>query len=158
MGKNLDYGYYSSHASWDDTYILDPVIRILKARETDSNRIFEVGCGNGITAARLYELGYDITGIDSSASGILHVNETHPQLKLYEGSVYDELAEKYGTFPIVLSLEVVEHCTYPRRFAKSIFNLLEKDGIALVSTPYHGYLKNLVLAISGKFDAHFTAL
>ena len=32
------------------------------------------------------------------------------------------------------------------------------DGVAIVSTPYHGYLKNLSLAISGKFDAHFTAL
>ena len=28
----------------------------------------------------------------------------------------------------------------------------------MLSTPYHGYWKNLVLAISGKMDAHFTAL
>jgi hypothetical protein len=27
-----------------------------------------------------------------------------------------------------------------------------------VSTPYHGYHKNLGLALSGKMDAHFTAL
>jgi 2-polyprenyl-6-hydroxyphenyl methylase/3-demethylubiquinone-9 3-methyltransferase len=27
-----------------------------------------------------------------------------------------------------------------------------------VSTPYHGYLKNLALALSGKLDKHFTAL
>ena len=28
----------------------------------------------------------------------------------------------------------------------------------MITTPYHGYLKNLVLAITGKLDAHFTAL
>jgi 2-polyprenyl-6-hydroxyphenyl methylase/3-demethylubiquinone-9 3-methyltransferase len=28
----------------------------------------------------------------------------------------------------------------------------------VLSTPYHGYLKNLALAVSGKMDAHFTAL
>jgi len=28
----------------------------------------------------------------------------------------------------------------------------------IVSTPYHGYLKNLALAVTGKLDAHFTAL
>ena len=27
-----------------------------------------------------------------------------------------------------------------------------------LSTPYHGYLKNLALAVSGKMDSHFTAL
>jgi len=27
-----------------------------------------------------------------------------------------------------------------------------------VSTPYHGYIKNLALAVTGKLDAHFTVL
>lgn len=30
--------------------------------------------------------------------------------------------------------------------------------MAIISTPYHGYWKNLALALSGKMDAHFTAL
>jgi len=36
--------------------------------------------------------------------------------------------------------------------------LLEPGGMAVISTPYHGYLKNLALALSGRMDAHFTAL
>ena len=28
----------------------------------------------------------------------------------------------------------------------------------MISTPYHGYLKNLVMAATGKMDAHFTVL
>jgi 2-polyprenyl-6-hydroxyphenyl methylase/3-demethylubiquinone-9 3-methyltransferase len=28
----------------------------------------------------------------------------------------------------------------------------------MISTPYHGYWKNLALAITGKMDRHFTAL
>jgi predicted HicB family RNase H-like nuclease len=28
----------------------------------------------------------------------------------------------------------------------------------VISTPYHGYWKNLMLALTGKMDAHFTAL
>ena len=31
-------------------------------------------------------------------------------------------------------------------------------GEMIISTPYHGYLKNLALAITGKFDRHFTVL
>jgi len=39
-----------------------------------------------------------------------------------------------------------------------MFSLLEPGGTAIISTPYHGYWKNLVMALSGKLDAHFTVL
>ena len=70
----------------------------------------------------------------------------------------DALADQYGRFPVVLSLEVVEHVYDPRRCAATVFSLLEPGGTAIVSAPYHSYIKNLALAISGKMDAHFTAL
>jgi 2-polyprenyl-6-hydroxyphenyl methylase/3-demethylubiquinone-9 3-methyltransferase len=59
---------------------------------------------------------------------------------------------------VVVSLEVVEHCFYPRKFAATVFGLVEDGGIAIVSTPYHGYWKNLALALAGRMDAHFGAL
>lgn len=46
----------------------------------------------------------------------------------------------------------------PRTFASCLHGLLEEGGTAIVSTPYHGYWKNLALAITGKMDDHFTAL
>jgi 2-polyprenyl-6-hydroxyphenyl methylase/3-demethylubiquinone-9 3-methyltransferase len=36
--------------------------------------------------------------------------------------------------------------------------MVEPGGIAVASTPYHGYVKNVALAVTGKLDAHFTAL
>ena len=57
-----------------------------------------------------------------------------------------------------MSLEVMEHVYAPRSFAKCVNQLLEPGGIGLISTPYHGYTKNLALAVTGKLDAHFTAL
>jgi 2-polyprenyl-6-hydroxyphenyl methylase/3-demethylubiquinone-9 3-methyltransferase len=32
------------------------------------------------------------------------------------------------------------------------------EGVAVISTPYHGYWKNLAQALTGKMDGHFTAL
>ncbi|MBA4189043.1 MAG: hypothetical protein C0467_13680 [Planctomycetaceae bacterium] len=121
-------------------------------------RVFDLGCGNGSTAAILAKHGYSVTGVDPSEDGIGIANTSFPDLKLELGSCYDDLAARYGTFPVVLSLEVVEHVFFPRKFAKCIFDLLEPGGIALISTPYHSYWKNLALALSGKMDAHFTAL
>jgi len=79
-------------------------------------------------------------------------------LKLYEGSAYDDLAVKYGQFPVVLSLEVVEHVYFPRKYAACVYDLLAPGGTAIISTPYHSYLKNLVISAAGGMDRHFTAL
>lgn len=58
----------------------------------------------------------------------------------------------------LVSLEVIEHCFDPRAFARAFYNLIEPGGVGFLSTPYHGYIKNVALAISGKLDSHFTAL
>lgn len=121
-------------------------------------RVFELGCGNGSVAQALSQRGWDVTGVDPSSEGILQANAQWPSLKLYEGSAYDDLATRFGRFPVVTSLEVVEHVYAPRHYAATLFDLLESGGTAVVSTPYHGYWKNLAMALTGKLDAHFTAL
>ena len=120
--------------------------------------LFELGCGNGSIANALTIEGWDVTGVDPSIEGIDQARTMYPDLNLNIGSAYDNLVAHYGQFPVVLSLEVVEHIYAPRQYAKSIFDLLNPGGTAILSTPYHGYWKNLALAISGKMDKHFTAL
>ncbi|MDC0949141.1 class I SAM-dependent methyltransferase, partial [Gammaproteobacteria bacterium] len=117
-----------------------------------------LGCGNGAVGHWLSERGFDVSGVDPSESGIAHANHRFPHLQLAVGSAYDDLAKHYGTFPLVVSLEVVEHVYFPRSYASSIRDLLDVGGVALISTPYHDYWKNLALAITGKMDDHFTAL
>ncbi|GGC23871.1 hypothetical protein GCM10011363_45530 [Marivita lacus] len=58
---------------------------------------------------------------------------------------------------MAISLEVVEHIYAPRDYARTLFDPVEPGGNAIVSTPYHGYLKNLAPALTGKMDRHFTA-
>jgi 2-polyprenyl-6-hydroxyphenyl methylase/3-demethylubiquinone-9 3-methyltransferase len=63
-----------------------------------------------------------------------------------------------GTCDLVISTEVVEHLLLPRPFARNCYRFLKPGGRLIISTPYHGYLKNVALALSGSLDAHFTAL
>lgn len=127
------------------------------AGRTD-RRVFDLGCGNGSVAAKLTEDGYEVCGIDPSVEGIAQARAAYPQLRLEAGSAYDDLVAEFGRFPAVISLEVVEHVYAPRDYARTLFDLVEPNGMALVSTPYHGYVKNLALAVTGKLDNHFTAL
>jgi 2-polyprenyl-3-methyl-5-hydroxy-6-metoxy-1,4-benzoquinol methylase len=121
-------------------------------------RLFELGCGNGSVAHELSKRGWDVTGVDPSVEGIQQAHAAYPKLKLSNGSAYDDLAARYGRFPVVASLEVVEHIDAPHRYVQTVFDLTARGGTVIVSTPYHGYWKNFALALTGKMDDHFTAL
>jgi 2-polyprenyl-3-methyl-5-hydroxy-6-metoxy-1,4-benzoquinol methylase len=103
-------------------------------------------------------LGFEVTGVDPSESGNQLARNSFPHLQFHKGSGYEDLAAQYGRFPLVMSLEVVEHCYDPRRFARTLYALVDDGGIAIVSTPYHGYLKNLALAVAGKWNDHLCPL
>jgi len=154
------YVYEQGSLNNSHSYLLPALIEIIESLEQNhgERRLFELGCGNGSVANELTCRGWDLTGVDPSVEGIAKANQMHPDLKLHKGSAYDDLAAKYGRFPVVLSLEVVEHVYAPRDYARTLFQLLEWGGVAIISTPYHSYFKNLALAITGKMDAHFTAL
>ena len=122
-------GYHYDHAGLNCShgYLLPTVLRLLDGLNLPAGqrRLFEVGCGNGSVAHELARRGWDVTGVDPSAEGIAQANQNHPDLKLYSGSAYDDLAAQYGQFPVVLSLEVVEHVYFPRQYAATVFSLLQ---------------------------------
>jgi 2-polyprenyl-3-methyl-5-hydroxy-6-metoxy-1,4-benzoquinol methylase len=140
---------------------LDPVVLEILSElnwPPGNRKVFELGCGNGSFANVLGGHGYEVTAIDVSVAGILIAKSHFPGISFHCGSAYDDLAARFGKFKAVVSLEVVEHLFEPRKYAKTLYELLCDDGVAIISTPYHSYLKNLALAISGKLDSHFTAL
>ena len=156
-----DYQYADESPSHAHAYLLPAVEKALAGYFAESGRprrVFDLGCGNGSVAQRLSGLGYEVSGVDPSAEGIAVANRHFPQLELQVGSAYDDLQARFGSFPAVYSLEVVEHVYNPRQYAATLFSLVESGGLAIVSTPYHGYLKNLAIGATGNFDHHFDPL
>jgi 2-polyprenyl-3-methyl-5-hydroxy-6-metoxy-1,4-benzoquinol methylase len=150
-----EYGYADAENANAHRYLLPTVDEALRSFAPAT--VFDLGCGNG-SVARHLSSRYRVVGIDASESGIAEAKRAYPDLTLELGSVYDELAARYGTFDAVVSLEVVEHLLDPRLFARRMYELVRPGGAVIVSTPYHGYVKNLVMAVAGKLDDHFTAL
>jgi SAM-dependent methyltransferase len=154
-----EYKYSTDAPAWTDDFLWPRVLEILKGSAPPPNRAFELGCGNGATARMLAAEGYSVTAVDPSQSGVaIAKRHEHENLKFEVGSTQDDLAAKYGQFPIVLSLEVIEHCPSSREFMRSFASLLAPGGLGIISTPYHGYLKNLAVVASGRFDRHFDPL
>ena len=118
--------------------------------------ICDLGCGNGHISGRLAALDYDVTGVDASASGIQIARRSYPNVRFIEGLIDGN--RNVGDFDLVISSDVIEHMYRPSDLLEAAQSILKPGGHVLIGTPYHGYLKNLVLAALGKMDSHFSAL
>lgn len=155
-----DYSYQNAAKDHTHKYLLPALLPLLS---TVNNRcILDVGCGNGWLANLLIEQGYNVYGTDASETGIHIANTQNPGRFFVQDLTQDDLppALQNMQFDTIISTEVIEHLYSPSSYIAFCQKVLaqHRDGSLIISTPYHGYLKNVVLALSGKMDAHFTAL
>lgn len=161
-----DYGWQSGDYTRAHDYIRPVVLRTIASlaeRAGTSGRpikVFDAGCGNGAMLRAMSRLGYLVAGCEGSLSGVTQAREQcAPTVRIEQLSLYDDLAAEFGTdWDVVVSTEVIEHLYAPRTFVDRVADMLVPGGALIISTPYHGYAKNLVLAASGAMDRHFTAL
>ena len=164
MHVDLDYRYKDAEPTHANGYLWPVVFKELERTLPASSsvgqrrRILDLGCGNGATSRELVRRGYDVVGVDPSESGIAQAKLADPTSQLKVASAYEDLNAEFGIFDAVISLEVIEHVMWPRKFLDTVLATLSPGGMAIISTPFHGYWKNLALAVSGKLDAHFTAM
>jgi 2-polyprenyl-3-methyl-5-hydroxy-6-metoxy-1,4-benzoquinol methylase len=136
---------------------------ILQLLDKEKNKnILDLGCGNGFVARNLIELGYNVYGVDASLDGIneakKYYNDRFFILDINENTLPPELENIH--FDTIISTEVLEHLYSPEGFILFCKLILNKKsgGELIISTPYHGYFKNLMLALLNQMDNHFTAL
>ena len=152
-----EYRWTDSEA--DSTTFIMPQLK--KVLSCDNNRcILDLGCGNGKIANKLIADGFSVYGVDGSREGVEVAN------KYNNGHFYvmdfekDELPEELSglLFDTVISTEVIEHLYSPDSYMKLCRKVLKSGGMLVLTTPYHGYLKNMLLSVTGKWDAHLSPL
>lgn len=155
-----EYSYVDPFATCAHKYVLPQIQRLLSLREPGT-RILDLGCGNGSLIGAMRHPEWEMHGIDASTSGIEMARLAHPGHRFTVGDItgpFGDLGYPAGYFDVVVSTEVIEHVYAPRKLAANAMEALRSGGELILTTPYHGYLKNLALALTGKLDAHFTAL
>ena len=155
MEKGLEYS--APGPSHTAAYLERPLLEELGP--LSGRKLLDIGCGNGAVCASLAQRGAQVVGIDLSATGVALARERYPELEWAVMSAYDDLRSGLRReFDLVVGLEVIEHLFDPRLFLHRVFQVLRPGGLLVLSTPYHGYLKNVALALAGRLDAHFTVL
>ena len=155
-GSYQEFDFRDANASHVHRYFLPPLFKLCGSLRPEM-RVLDVGCGNGYTVGQFLERGCrEVVGIDLSKRGIEEARKTYHAGRFEQLPADEHLLAnlKCEPFDLVISTEVIEHLYAPRPYATGCFQSLRPGGRFILSTPYHGYWKNLSLALLGKWDFH----
>lgn len=162
ISNQYQYVYLDNVSSHHHTYLISPLLEMLSERQLSCQqklRVLDLGCGNGSLSHLIGQQGYEVVGVEDSEQGVAIARQSFPDCQFIHASVYElPYAQLENSFDIVISTEVIEHLLYPKELVRAAKKCLKPNGRLILTTPYHGYLKNLVLALSGKMDTHFNPL
>jgi 2-polyprenyl-3-methyl-5-hydroxy-6-metoxy-1,4-benzoquinol methylase len=153
------YGWQNSRGPCSCDYIAPAIIRLIQRLK--ANRILDVGSGNGALCALMHSAKLEVVGTEYDKDGVEIARSSYPAIHFYNYGIQDspsELLSMESLFDAVVSTEVVEHLFSPHLLPIYARSVLKEDGYLILSTPYHGYLKNLVLSVFDKWDVHHTPL
>lgn len=157
-----EYHWNESETSAHE-YLLPGILSALKKLKVNKDsQILDAGCGSGYIVGGLSKEEYkDLWGFDFSNSGIALAKKEFPNIanRFEIHDVYKkELPVKFpkNEYDIVLSSEVIEHLYDPNSYLTNINCWLKKGGHLVITAPYHGYLKNIAIALLNKWDKHHT--
>lgn len=159
MTPYVEYPYTTAGSNASHEY-LAPVLRTLLREVPREASVLDLPCGNGFLTAVAAAAGRKVVVVDLSVSGLALARECYPGILFLEGDVCGDLPPELQreSFDVVTCFEVIEHVYAPRALLANCRRALKPGGMLILSTPCHGYWKNLALAVTGKLDNHFTAL
>lgn len=121
-----------------------------------ATRVLDVGCGEGHFAAALARTGAEVVAVDVAAEPLRRALVRHPDLdgRLVESEAPLPLED--ASFDVVWVGETIEHVADTARLLSELRRVLRSGGVLLLSTPDHGPLSRLWLALSARaFQTRF---
>ena len=148
------YQFKDSLASGHHRYNL-PVISQLIPEGT--HKILDAGCGNGYTTNWMASKGHTVWGSDYSQSGVDLATVNFPELTFFQADLIAGPPKiiPLGDYDGIISIEVIEHLFDPEKFLANLWSAIRPGGFLILTTPCHGYVKNLTLSLANQWDGHF---
>lgn len=115
------------------------ILHFLKKYKIRNKRILDIGCGVGTIDFYLAKNGAKVTGIDISKNGIEIANRNSANLGMQKNLKFkvSNFPKSYpkSKFDEIIVSEVLEHLKDDKSAVKTMFKILNKNGIVIASSP-----------------------
>lgn len=139
------------------THITRPVVQQLV--NAKAHTVLDLGCGNGWFTGALDRCGFDVTGVDNDEVVLGLARQFQPTLNLRQMDVMKPLDPTLAMrFDAVVAIDLIDHVQMPRKMIETALAALKPGGLLAITSPFHGYVKNLLLALGGRFDSRWDPL
>jgi 2-polyprenyl-3-methyl-5-hydroxy-6-metoxy-1,4-benzoquinol methylase len=126
---------------------------------SSGERVLDVGCAEARFAAHLAAAGAHVVGIDVAEEPLRRARGRDADLDLRLVSAAGRWPLEDASFDVVWAGEVIEHVADTAGWLSEIRRVLRPQGRLLLSTPNHGALMRLRLALwPPAYEAHFDPL
>ncbi|MGL5892594.1 MAG: class I SAM-dependent methyltransferase [Bacteroidia bacterium] len=96
-----------------------------------TNRIIDIGCGDGYFLQTAKEKGWDVYGTEFTTQAVENCRSLG--ITMFQGTAASIPAEL--EFDVITTFEVIEHINNGRQFAEIVFNRLRTGGVFYFTTP-----------------------
>ena len=117
-------------------------------------KVLDIGSNNGDTCNEMNNLGFDVTGIDGDLRLVQESKEKYPLIQFVQGNLEEKFPFEDSYFNIIWAGDIIEHLVDTKNFLKEINRILNPEGLLILSTPYHGIIKNIFIALLN-FNKHY---
>lgn len=138
----------------DPVYPLRKKLLLNILKSMPKGRILDIGSNNGDTCNEMNQLGFNVVGIDNNLELIEKSKKSYPDIKFVFGDLEKKFPFENSYFDIIWAGDIIEHLVNTKKFLEETNRVLKKDGFLILSTPYHGIIKNISIAIVD-FDEHY---
>jgi 2-polyprenyl-6-hydroxyphenyl methylase/3-demethylubiquinone-9 3-methyltransferase len=117
--------------------------------------VLDVGCGGGILAEGMAEIGARVTGIDAGEAPLTvasrHALDSGLDI-VYRRTTAEELAEtETGVFDVVTCMELLEHVPNPLSVVKACGRLVQPGGDVFFATLNRNWVSFLLAIIAAEY-------
>ena len=151
FSNSTKFGWTDPKEEWLHDYINPTILKVLK--KLPVKKILDLGCGRGTLVHGLKNIGYETVGCDIDQEGIEIARKGSGTFFIL--GVYDDPAPLGPEpFDCVISSEVIEHLYSPEHLPKFADKVLKTGGYLIITAPYHGFIKNLLISLFNMWDSH----
>ena len=150
---------HSGAALAPETAAVHPAVLSYLSSVPPGAEVLDLGCGNGALLDSFRDHKWNMTGVDSSPSGIAQARRHYHGIEFIQADITSDLTYLgVSKYDAVISTEVIEHLLLPRLLTANSYKLLKPGGVFVLSTPYHGYCKDLALSLLHRWDREHNPL